>query len=118
MFATVALLRALQARTDHFPASVMQVQQWHLDQLRDRVERNRCDSTDALPHLRTLRAMGDDIDAAFSSLAANRRFVQHAAQQRGALDQALRAPPSTCDALSTTVRLIEATCRDCHQDFR
>ncbi|MBA3487068.1 MAG: hypothetical protein H0T88_07760, partial [Lysobacter sp.] len=32
--ATVMALRALEARRDHFPGSVMQVQQWHLGRLR------------------------------------------------------------------------------------
>lgn len=58
IFATVMVVRAIQARADHFPSSVMHVQQWHMGQLLQRAEENRCNATDVLPHLRALRTMG------------------------------------------------------------
>ena len=47
----VMAMRAIDARKDHFPESVMEVQQWHLGRLKANVEQNRCNATDTLPHL-------------------------------------------------------------------
>ncbi|MCD9046024.1 MULTISPECIES: hypothetical protein [unclassified Luteimonas] len=116
--ATVMLMRALQARADHFPSSVMHVQQWHLDQLRTKVEQNRCEATDTLPHLRTLRVMADDLEPAFADLRDDRRFSAAASQMRRTLDASLASPPINCGTLGTATRDIGNTCRACHQDFR
>ncbi|PJK01310.1 hypothetical protein CO641_02985 [Lysobacteraceae bacterium NML91-0213] len=116
--ATVMLMRALQARADHFPSSVMHVQQWHLDQLRAKVEQNRCEATDTLPHLRTLRVMADDLEPAFHDLRDDRRFATAASQMRRTLDASLASPPINCGTLGTATRDIGNACRACHQDFR
>ena len=52
----VMALRALNARKDHFPESVMHVQQWHMGQLKGSLEQNRCGPTDTLPHVQSLRS--------------------------------------------------------------
>lgn len=116
--ATVAIMRALQARADRFPDSVMQVQQWHLDQLRNRVEENRCGATDFLPHLRTLRMMSDDLEPAFPGLRDDKRFAQHASQLRATLDSALASPPLHCTGLGAMTKKIGESCSACHRDFR
>ena len=54
---TVMAMRAIDARQDHFPTSVMQVQQWHLGQLKANIQQNKCSANDTLPHLQALRAM-------------------------------------------------------------
>ena len=54
VIATVMLLRALEARKDHFPGALMEVQSWHMGQLRAAIEQNRCKATDVLPHLQAL----------------------------------------------------------------
>ena len=66
--ATVMALRAIDARRDKFPNSVMQVQQWHLGQLKASVDQNRCGATDSLPHLQALRTLANDIEPAFPDL--------------------------------------------------
>ncbi|WP_058835156.1 hypothetical protein [Luteimonas abyssi] len=116
--ATVMLVRALQARADHFPSSVMHVQQWHLEQLRTKLDGNRCAATDALPHLRTLRTLADDLEPAFPRLRDDRRFAQAASQMRRTLDAQLGSPPLNCAGLGTAVTDIANGCRACHQDFR
>lgn len=116
--ATVMLVRAFQARADRFPDSVMHVQQWHIDQLRAKVEQNRCEATDTLPHLRALRVMADDLEPAFPDLRDDKRFAQAASQMRRTLDTSLASPPSGCATLGTTTRDIGNACRACHQDFR
>lgn len=118
IFATVLVARALQARTNHFPSSVMHVKQWHLAELTRRAEENRCGETDALPHLRTLRTLAEDLEPAFPRLREDRRFARHAAGMRATLDAALDAPPLNCAGLDATSKRIGESCRDCHLDFR
>ncbi|CAA9315798.1 MAG: hypothetical protein AVDCRST_MAG71-994 [uncultured Lysobacter sp.] len=116
--ATVMAVRALHARKDHFPESVMYVQQWHMGQLRTNLEQNRCAATDTVPHLRTLRALADDLEPAFPDLRDDQRYVQHASNMRAAVDGTLASPPMSCQALGAALKSVDDTCRACHQDFR
>jgi len=103
VIATVMAMRALDARKDHFPDSVMQVQQWHLNQLKDNLDRNRCAATDTLPHLQTLRTMANDIEPALDDLRDGERFAKHASQLRATLDGALAAPPLNCAGVGSVL---------------
>ena len=116
--ATVMAMRAIDARKDHFHESVMHVQGWHLNQLKKKVEQNRCAATDVLPNLKALRTMADDLEPAFPDLADDQRFAQHASRMRARLDAALASPPLNCAGVSTTVADISESCKGCHQDFR
>jgi len=116
--ATVMAMRALDARKDHFPGSVMHVQQWHMGALKKKVEQNRCAATDVLPNLKALRVMADDLEPAFPDLADDQRFAEHASRMRARLDSALASPPLNCAGVSTTVADLGETCKGCHQDFR
>lgn len=115
---TVMALRAIEARRDHFHESVMHVQAWHLEQLRQSAEQNRCGAADTLRDLQVLRAMADDIEPAFPELGDNTRFVAHTSQLRAALNDALASPPRDCQALGATIASIGDACKACHQDFR
>lgn len=115
---TVMAMRAIQARSDPFPHSVMHVQGWHLENLRNAVEQNRCTATDSLPHLQALRVMANDIEPAFPGLRDDKRFADASSQLRGALDTALASPPDNCTALGETTGAIGQACKACHQDFR
>lgn len=116
--ATVMALRAINARKDHFPESVMHVQAWHLGQLHAAAEQSRCGATDTARHLQVLRAMVDDIEPAFAELRDNRRFVEHASGLRATLNQTLAAAPRDCKSLTAAVEKIGEACKACHQDFR
>ena len=118
VIATVMTVRALNARKDHFPESVMQVQQWHLGQLKSNVEQNRCVPIDTLPHLQALRTMVNDIEPAFSDLRDDKRFIGYAGKLRGALDTALASPPLSCEGVTRLVSNVGGACKACHQDFR
>ena len=118
VIATVMAMRAIQARKDHFPESVMHVQQWHLGQLKSKVEQNRCAATDILPNLRTLRALADDLEPAFPDLRDDKRFAEHASRMRARLDAALASPPLNCAGVGTTASDSGEACKVCHQDFR
>lgn len=114
----VMLLRALEARKDHFPESLMHVQEWHLDRLGEAVKQNRCSATDTLPHLKALRLTADDLEHAFPDLADDQRFSDAASRMRGAIDDALAAPPLSCAGVTAVAKEIGGSCKACHQDFR
>lgn len=116
--ATVMAVRALNARKDHFPESVMHVQQWHLGQLKGNIEQNRCVPIDTLPHLQALRTMVNDIEPAFPGLRDDKRFTEHAGNLRGSLDGALASPPLGCEGVTKLVADVGKDCKACHQDFR
>lgn len=114
----VMAMRAIDQRSDHFPDSLMTVQQWHIGQLGDKVKANRCAATDTLPHLEALRALGNDLEPAFPDLADDQRFKDHASKYRAALDAARANPPLNCASAGTTLEGIGEACKACHQDFR
>ncbi|MBU8978133.1 MULTISPECIES: cytochrome c [unclassified Lysobacter] len=116
--ATVMAMRAIDARKDHFHDGVMHVQQWHLGQLKKKVEQNRCAATDVLPNLKALRTMADDLEPAFPDLADDKRFAEHASKMRARLDAALANPPLSCASVGTLAQGIGESCKGCHQDFR
>ncbi len=115
---TVMVMRAIDARSDHYPVSVMRVMDAHLDALDANVQQNRCAATDTLPHLQTLRLMANDIEVAFGDLREDKRFVDHASDLRARLDSALSSPPLNCAGVATTMKEIGGKCKACHQDFR
>ena len=116
--ATVMAMRALDARKDHFPDALMQVQQWHLNRLKGNVDENRCSATDTLPHLQLLRTMANDLEPAFPDLREEERFAGHASKLRATLDGVLASPPLNCAGVGTAVASIGEDCKACHQDFR
>lgn len=114
----VMVMRAWDARRDKFPGSVMQVQQWHLGQLKANVEQNRCAATDILPHLQSLRTMANDLEPAFPDIRDDQRFAKYASDLRATLDAALASPPLSCPGVGATAGKIGEACKACHQDFR
>lgn len=114
----VMVLRAWDARKDHFPEGLMHVQGWHMDKLGKAVEQNRCAATDTLPHLKALRTTSDDLERAFPSLADDQRFSDAASKLRGTLDGALASPPLNCEGVGALAKKIGSNCKACHQDFR
>ncbi|WCE03534.1 hypothetical protein [Pseudoxanthomonas sp. JBR18] len=115
--ATVMAMRALQARKDPFPDSVMHVMSKQTDMLKQNLAQNRCTSSDALPRLQTLRAVSNDLETAFPDLAEDQRFVTHASQLRATLDGALSAPPVGCPDTKATLAKVGEACKACHDDF-
>jgi hypothetical protein len=116
--ATVMALRALDARKDHYPESVMHVMAAHIDALSTDVKQNRCTATDTLPHLQALRTMANDIEPAFGDLREDARFGQHASDLRASLDEVLANPPIACPAVEAALEKIGGNCKACHKEFR
>ena len=116
--ATVMALRALDARKDHYPESVMHVMDAHAGALKANLKQNRCAATDTLPHLQALRMMANDIEPAFGDLREDARFAQHASDLRASLDGALANPPLACAGVEAALKDIGGDCKACHQEFR
>lgn len=116
--ATVMTLRALEQRKDHFPQALMQVQAWHMDQIKKERVQNRCNATDVLPHLQALRMTATDLDAAFPDLRDDKRFSTATAAMRAAMDKVTANPPLTCDGVDAAMKEIGESCKGCHQDFK
>lgn len=115
---TVMALRALDARKDHYPESVMHVMAAHIGALKTSMEQSRCTASDVLPHLQALRTMAGDIEPAFGDLREDKRFAAHAADLRASLDGALAAPPMACAGVGAVLEEVGGDCKACHQDFR
>ncbi|MEO5566422.1 MAG: hypothetical protein ABIR05_07175 [Luteimonas sp.] len=118
IIATVMALRALDARKDHYPESVMTVMSAHADALKANVGENRCSATDTLPHLQAMRMMANDIEPAFADLREDTRFAGHASDLRASLDAALASPPLSCAGVQAALKDIGGNCKACHQVFR
>ncbi len=115
---TVMAMRALQARQDPFPDSVMHVMQKQASLLSQNGKESRCAITDNLPRLQSLRAISNDLELAFPNEAEDQRFVGHASKLRETLNAAIAAPPADCATLGTITQKIGEDCKACHQDFR
>jgi len=117
MVVTVFMLRAIKARQDPFPDSVMQVMEKQFSLLDDNIKANRCMATDTLPRLQMLRAVSNDIEIAFPDLAEDTLFKKHAGQLRTNLETVIAAGPTDCNATrAARAKAVEA-CKACHQDF-
>ncbi|GAB3733683.1 hypothetical protein GCM10028862_16210 [Luteimonas pelagia] len=117
----VMVLRAIESRktpVDHWHDAAMNLFAVHSGLLQERQGQNRCAATDALPHLRTMRALADDIEPAFPDLQDDARFSGHAGELRARLDAAIQVPPSDCQALGATLESLGEACKACHQDYR
>lgn len=116
--ATVMATRALHARKDHYPESVMYVMQAHTAALKRNVAGNRCAATDTLPHLTTLRHLANDLEPAFPGLRDEAEFARHASGLRAAVDAALGSPPLNCAGVQAVSAKLADSCRACHNDYR
>lgn len=116
---TVMALRAIDARKNHLPESVMHVMAAHSSQLKQNIEQNRCAASDLIPHLQTMRTMAHDIEPAFGpAYSDDKRFVKHASHLRAVLNDNLATPPLSCPGATTMLKEIGNACDSCHQDFR
>lgn len=115
---TVMLVRAIHARQDPFPDSLMQVMAKQSQLLRKSHAQSRCTTTDVTPRLQAMRLLSNDLDLAFPSLRDDSRFQQHASQLRTTLNDAIATPPADCAALAALNQQIGDDCKACHQDFR
>ncbi|KQN98128.1 MULTISPECIES: cytochrome c [Stenotrophomonas] len=115
---TVMAMRALQARQDPFPHSLMNVMARQAQLLGDSRKQNRCSVNDSTPRLQTLRSLTNDLDLAFPGLRDDTRFQQHASRFRATLNDALASPPADCTALAAVTEQLGNDCKACHQDFR
>jgi hypothetical protein len=113
--ATVSIMRAIEARHDPYPGSVMYVMSAHMKALKQNVTQNRCTATDTLPHLQTLRLLANDIEPAFKDMREDSRFAKYASDLRAVVDNSLASPPLNCAGVQKVTADIDRTCDACHQ---
>ncbi|MCC8446507.1 hypothetical protein [Xanthomonas translucens] len=118
LVATVMAMRALQARQDQFPRSLMQVMDKQLALLQRSHAQNRCSAADLQARVQTLRLLGNDLETAFAGLGDDSRFQQHARTLRATLDAAQTTLPTSCAALDQLTHRLDDGCAACHRDFR
>ncbi|MEO6173394.1 MAG: hypothetical protein ABIP02_09790, partial [Arenimonas sp.] len=85
--------------------------------LKNNIKQNRCAPTDIIPHLQTLRYVGNDIEAAFGEMSDNDQFIRYASAFRESADAALIMPPANCAAAEAALSRIGKACENCHRDY-
>jgi hypothetical protein len=114
---TLVGMNALRKGTA-YPNGVMAVMGAQMAALDKALKQNRCAATDLMPHLQTMRHLGNDIEPAFLPTQDDDRFIQHASTLRAALDAALATPPADCAAAGVALDRIDNGCKACHRDFK
>ncbi len=88
------------------------------EKLKASVSEGRCEVTDTLPHIESLRSTSRYLEQAFPDLADDTRFKQAASGMRTVLNGAHGAPPLNCAGVSAMNAKIDAGCKACHRDFK
>ena len=101
----------------NYPKGVMTVIGMKMSALKNNVKQNRCAPTDIIPHLQTLRYVGNDIEAAFGEMSNNEQFIRYASDLRATADGALTIPPANCAAAEAALSRIGKACENCHRDY-
>jgi cytochrome c556 len=112
---------AISAMRQETPLSkaVMSVSGHHFRALNAMVKGGNCEGAAVEAHLRTIRSVAQDFDAAFLPTGGDdTQFQKHSADFLAALDGVMTSVPTTCPALEESVKRIGAGCKACHQDFR
>lgn len=102
----------------HNDKAVMTVIGMKMSALKDNVKQNRCAPTDVIPHLQTLRYIGNDIEVAFGQMNNNEQFIRYASDLRATADGALTLPPANCAAAEAALSRIGKACENCHRDYK
>jgi hypothetical protein len=100
------------------PKGVMTVMGMKMSALKNNVQQNRCAPTDIIPHLQTLRYVGNDIEAAFGEMSNNEQFIRYASDFRATADGALTVPPANCAAAEAALSRMGKACENCHRDYK
>jgi hypothetical protein len=101
----------------HYSEGVMNVLAMKHSALSNNIKQNRCAPIDVIPHLQTMRYVGNDIEAAFGEMDNNEQFIRYASDFRAAADGALSMPPANCAAAQAALNTIDKTCDNCHRDY-
>ena len=101
-----------------YPKGVMTVMGMKMSTLKKNIQQNRCAPTDIIPHLQTLRYVGNDIEAAFGEMSDNDQFIRYASDFRASVDGALTMPPANCAAAEAALSKMGKACENCHRDYK
>ena len=112
---------AISAMRQETPLSkaTMTVAGHHAGALGDMIKSGKCDAVAAEAHLRSMRSVAQDFDAAFLPTGGDdTQFRKYGTDLLGALDAALASAPPTCEALGQAMKPVGAACKACNEDFR
>ena len=101
-----------------YPKGVMTVINMKMSALKNNVKQNRCTPTDIIPHLQTIRYVGNDIEAAFGEMSNNEQFIRYASDFRASADGTLAIPPANCAAAEAAISKLGKACENCHRDYK
>ncbi|HOZ05841.1 MAG TPA: hypothetical protein PLF92_10410 [Arenimonas sp.] len=101
-----------------YPKGVMTVMGMKMSALKNNIQQNRCAPTDIIPHLQTLRYVGNDIEAAFGEMSDNEQFIRYASDFRATADGALTVPAANCAAAEAALSRMGKACENCHRDYK
>lgn len=118
-FGAVYALNALHSNPEaKFRDGMMSTFGWNMGQLKKNVAEAKCTPTDTIPRIQAINVMARDLEAAFPKLADEPEFVKQATNLRTASNNALMAPPQTCDGVSEAMRNMGMACESCHKSYK
>ncbi|TAL92781.1 MAG: cytochrome C [Rhodanobacter sp.] len=112
---TANVMNVLSERNP-MPKAVMHTMGYHMGELTGAIKVNQCDAVKIQRHLARLESTATDITPVFGM--DDKDFTDHANQLRDHLRQAVQAAPTTCAALAAAIKLVNDSCKSCHQKYR
>lgn len=113
---TVFAMNALRERSNPMPHAVMSTLGFHRHQLQQAIKAQHCDAEENLNQLRHLAFAADDIAAAFPDVP--QPFLDNAKHLNTAVQNVLSTAPADCPALAAALKPVDATCEECHRQYR
>lgn len=111
---TALATRVFRSR-DPLPKALMNVMEYHIDDLKQSVASGRCEAGTSRLRLQQMSMASIDVEPAFAG--ADPDFLHLAGKLRGTLADAAQASPVDCRALDATIRPVLQACHDCHQKY-
>jgi cytochrome c556 len=117
-FGAVTIVSGMKQEVPYARA-VMALSAQHFGALRKMHEAGQCDAEPIAAHLRSLRALAEDLEPAFVPTGGDDAlFRRHGTEFASRVDAAMLAAPATCDALQDAIGRVGGGCKACHQDFK
>lgn len=116
VFTLIAVNASRQATA--YPNGMMAVMAAQMKALDGSIKHGQCTDKAFAWRLQTLRLLATDVEAAFASGGNDQQFATDAGDLQKVLDTALAATPNTCAQANRLLDTINASCHNCHRDFR
>lgn len=116
VFTLIAVNASRQATA--YPNGMMSVMAAQMKALDGSIKHGQCNGKAFGWRLQTMRLLATDVEAAFASGSDDKQFAADAGDLRQVLDTALAATPNTCAQANQLLDTVNASCHNCHRDFR